>query len=232
MPFPDCICHGWPERRRGEQHQPSVPTAERDLIPANGELPHGSHPALGSQISQPRQTAGVQDGRRAPQPHSKLAVLMRWTGRGSACLCRGEGNGCLPACLQGQGQEEAGPFCSSRRPRSGVEVTYLPGVHFLRPMGTGEGKAASAGSSPLMPGDVGRLVLPNSSTVAQPKATGPHGTHHNHTYSVSTTAPGVWCSNMSGTNHGWDEPQGKGCGGKAWSKGWLQTWSSKCGEEE
>lgn len=52
------------------------------------------------------------------------------------------------------------PFCPSRKPRSGLEVPYLPSKHFLRPMGMGEGKACIARVlSTSAQGHVGTLVL-------------------------------------------------------------------------
>lgn len=71
---------------RSPDHQPLL---QRIFDPC--KLLHGSQEAPDSQGSwQPRQRAEAQDGWRTREPHSKLVVLMRWPGRGSACLCQGE----------------------------------------------------------------------------------------------------------------------------------------------
>lgn len=93
-------------KERGEELTLS-PSSRKGFDPRS----HGSHPALGSQIScQPGYIAGVQDGWRTRQPHSKLVVLMKSTRSGSACLCQAEGNGSLQAC-KGRGTK-LGPFVS------------------------------------------------------------------------------------------------------------------------
>lgn len=97
------LCRGQEQGEELPLH-PELPTAERGLIHATAELARGSYPAPGSKIScRPRQIAGAQDGWGMQQPYGKLVVSMRWTGRGSACLCQGEESGCLPA-REGEGR--------------------------------------------------------------------------------------------------------------------------------
>lgn len=95
--YPAWIAQSMAVQREAEGRNPDPQSLhQRGFDPC--KLLHGSQAAPDFRGScQPGQRAGAQDGWRTQEPHSKLVVLMRWTGRGSTCLCQGEGNGCLPA---------------------------------------------------------------------------------------------------------------------------------------
>lgn len=130
------------------------PLHQRGFDPC--KLLHGSQAAPDSQGScQPRQRAGGQDGWRTGEPHSKLVVLMRWMGRGSACLCQGEGNSCLPA-----GSRKGGSWAPVSLQRAKVWAGSDSSTLYALPGPRGHGSRESTHGQALSSrADMGHLVL-------------------------------------------------------------------------
>lgn len=132
------------------------PLHQRGFDPC--KLLHGSQAALDSQGScQPGQRAGGQDGWRTGESHSKLVVLMRWTGRGSTCLCQGEWNGCLPA-----GNRKGGSWAPVSLQRAKVQAGSDSSTLYALPEPHGHGSRESTrgqGLSSRASRHMGHLVL-------------------------------------------------------------------------